>query len=68
MMDGERTYCTSTGEIYIMNDKILKVRRYPIRWRMVLRLDLTFNLQLYRLTFEEPKHVPAGTRTGITRL
>ena len=35
-----------------MNDKILKVRRYTIRWRMVSRLDLTVNLQLYRLTFQ----------------
>ena len=51
MMDGERTYCTSTGEIYIMNDKILKVRRYTIMI-MVSRLDLTVNLQLYKLTFQ----------------
>ena len=58
---------SSTGAIrrgiYIMNDKTLKVRRYNIEWIMVSRLDLMVNLQLYRLTFEEPKHVPAGTRS-----
>ena len=38
-----------------------------IDYKMEYWLDLLVNT-IYRLTLKEPKHVPAGTGTGITRL